>query len=381
MRTKILHIVPSVSAGGIESLVLSLLEAIDRDKYIFELAVFNPHYPIHQDRIEELGAKVHFIGDAGGGTSVWSKIGWRIRAILNYSILIFTNKYDVLHCHNYSNFFLYVLLATVRGIPVRIVHSHSGGAARNTYSGLIMTKLRRKLAFTRLVTHRVGCSKVAANWIFGTVDRVKIIYNGIDLDRFSINRMLGKKRECREEGGKELVHIGRFSKQKNQLFMLNIFREIANIEDGYNFSIMGYGDLEDRLRCRVRELNLDDRLTFLRFDADVPGVLKDMDGFVLPSLWEGLPICAIEAQCAGVTTFLSDSVSKEVDIGMAQYISLDRSPAFWARYIVDTLNDGASPRQADSSVLQSFDINWIVGQYEDIYGGFVLGADAGRRFD
>jgi len=373
MKIKVLHIIPSVSAGGIESLVVSLYENINRNKFHFDIAALNPNDPIHKDRLEELGANVYFIADAGSKNTIISKIMWRINALKNYIKLIWKCDYDAVHCHNFNSYGPYIMLAAVKRIPIRIVHSHNAGGLQENNLTHILRRLKNIVSLDFLITEKIGCSDFATKWLFGdnslNKKRAKTIYNGVNMDRFNSDNYnkdeLKKKYTFKE--GKHCINIGRFSVQKNQFFLIDIFNEISKLEDNLFLHIVGFGPYENQLKKKVRELHLDNKVYFYKRDANVPELLSIVDLFLLPSLWEGFPVAALEAQAANVPIFISDTVTKEVDIGLAVYLPIDKGAKLWADEIIKRIDNNAHSMQLDQQKKRLFDIRNVYKQFELLY--------------
>ena len=373
MKKNILHIIPSISAGGIESLVVALYENIDRDKVHFDIAAFNPNDPIHKDRLEELGANVYFIADAGSKNTIISKILWRIDAVRNYKKLIWQNDYDAIHCHNFNNYGSYIILAALKRIPIRIVHSHTAGGMRENNLTKILRRIKNTISLEFLITEKIGCSDLATKWLYGndSIDkkRARTIYNGVNMDKFNPNHYnkeeLKKKYEFKE--GKHFINIGRFSTPKNQFFLIDIFDEMSKIKDNVFLHIVGFGPYEDQLKKKVKNLNLDNKVYFYKRDANVPELLSIIDFFLLPSLWEGFPVTALEAQAANVPIFISDTVTKEVDMGLAVYLPIDKGAKFWGDEIINSIDNDSYPKKIDKQKKELFDIRNIAKQFESLY--------------
>jgi glycosyltransferase involved in cell wall biosynthesis len=371
---KILHIIPSVSAGGIESLVVSLYENIDREKYQFDFAVFNPNNPIHKKRLEELGAEIYFIADAGSKSNLLSKISWRIKALYNFFRLVSKNDYDVLHCHNYNGYNLYILLAALKGIPTRIVHSHSTNDDRKSFLVKVSNKLKKLFSFNWLITSKLACSKMAAEWLYGKDSvledpKTRVIYNGINMNKFSSeNKNIKKIREKYEiNDGIHFINVGRFSHPKNQLFLLDVFYELTKNKKKVFLHIVGYGSLEKKLKNKVKELNLENKVTFYKYNTDIPELLSVMDFFLLPSNFEGLPITAIEAQASNLPIYMSKEITKEVDMGLATYLPLEKGAKYWVDYILKDIANNTYPKKIDLEKKKIFDIENVAKEFEKLY--------------
>jgi glycosyltransferase EpsF len=368
MKKKILHIISSLSAGGVESLVVSLYENIDRDKFQFDFAVFNPNNQIHKEKLEGLGANIYFIADAGSKTSLYSKIAWRFKAVFNYIKILRKKKYDAVHCHYYNNFGPYILFAAISNIPVRIVHSHNAGSNNESWKRKLFRKYWNFLNFDFLITHKVACSNYAASWLYGKAqfnnDKIITIYNGIDMSKFSFS---SHKKIDMQDKIIQFVTVGRFNIQKNHSFLIDLFFEMSLVKENIFLNIVGLGPFENKLKNQVKSLNLDAKVRFYEFDTNIPQLLRRMDYFLLPSLWEGFPITALEAQAAGLPIFISDTVTKEVDMGLATYLPIDKGPKYWAEKIFQLIDSDAVPRKINPEKQMQFDIRNVAKQFEELY--------------
>lgn len=370
--TRVLHVVPSVSAGGIESLVVSLWENVDGNRIRFDIAALNPTEPVHQERFEGLGAGVYFIADAGVRSSLWSKMAWRFKAPFNFATLLFRERYDVVHCHLGVSHTPFTLVAALRRVPIRIVHAHNAGTKDETVMQSRLRRLRLVLGLECLVTHRVGCSDAACTWLWGDqavkARQTHTLYNGIDTSRFTPSGRTASGRGRTELGGStRFLNVGRYSTQKNQSFLLDIFALLRDRVKSAHLTIVGFGTLENELRRKAQQLGLGDGVSFLERDADVPSLLAETDYFLLPSLHEGFGIVAVEAQAAGVQVFVSDSVTREIDMGMAEFIPLEIGAAGWAERILNSIEEGQFPNECSAEQLRRFDITEIAKQWETLY--------------
>lgn len=368
---RVLHLVPSLSSGGIESLVLTLWENIDRTSFAFDIAALNPNDPVHQSRFEQLGAPVHFIAHAGVGSSPWSKIRWRVEAVLNFRALIVSNQYDVLHCHLGGSHTPFTVLAWTRGIKVRIVHSHQAGSVNDGFFGALLRRVRSVVGLECLVTHRVGCGESATLWLWGRSAIVRrrafTMYNGIDISKYERSRQIRDARPKDKSGRANLLHVGRFSRVKNQVFLLEVFSKVLEHIPLAHLNIVGFGPLEGMLKEHVSLLRLDDHVTFFGQEEDVADLLSSTDCFLLPSLSEGLPIVAVESQVAGVPIVVSDSVTREIDMGLALFLPLEQGVQIWAECVVDIIKGKNVQSYLLSESLERFDIRRIASLWARLY--------------
>lgn len=211
----------------------------------------------------------------------------------------------------------------------------------------------------------LGCSELANDYLYGknwrNDTRCKVLYNGIDLKKFRFHDKI------KETERKNIMTIGRFGEQKNPFFLLEILIELLNIRKDINFSWVGDGELRKTIEERVKEEHLEKQIHFLGRRENIPELLQQNDFFLFPSLFEGLPITLIEAQASGLECFISDTITKEVNVGLCQYLSLEKSAREWAVYISEKL-DNRDKKGYDAKLLDQFDIKNTVKRLEEIYG-------------
>lgn len=141
---------------------------------------------------------------------------------------------------------------------------------------------------------------------------------------------------------------------------------MLNIRKDINFSWVGDGELRKPIEERVKEEHLEKQIHFLGRREDIPELLQQNDFFLFPSLFEGLPITLIEAQASGLECFISDTITKEVNVGLCQYLSLEKTAKEWAVYISEKL-DNRDKKGYDAKLLDQFDIKNTVKRLEEIY--------------
>ena len=198
---------------------------------------------------------------------------------------------------------------------------------------------------------------------------ITTINNGIETDRFSFSP------EVREAVRKELGlgdalvlgHVGRFAPQKNHAFLLDIFHQVHEKNHNAVLLLAGTGPLEDTVKRKAEQLGLMDHVRFLGVRPDVNRILQAVDVFVLPSLYEGLSIAAVEVQAAGVPCIISDAVPKACALtDLVEFVPLEASPAHWADVILQRC---ASDRTDRSEEIRSagYDIQSTADWLQDFY--------------
>ena len=172
-------------------------------------------------------------------------------------------------------------------------------------------------------------------------EKVTIIHNAIDYNKFKYNE--NYRKEIRNEFKilKDDIlfgNVGRFTIQKNHKFLIEIFKEIHKINMNSKLILIGTGEEEDNIKKIVKNLSLQDCVIFAGFRKDVNKIMQAMDAFLLPSLFEGLPVVGVEAQASGLPMFTSKyTVSDEVNIsGKVKFIPLSFSSYEWAKIIIQS---------------------------------------------
>lgn len=295
---RIAQIIGKWLGGGVESVVMNYYRHLDHDKIQFDFICDDDSTNIPYDEIEKLGGKVILIPPY---QKVF-KYQKELRRVLR------DGKYKIVHSHinTLSVFPLYA--AKKVGVPVRIAHSHSTTNKKEWKKNLLKQVLR---PFSKkYATNYMCCSELAGRWLFGdkTYDegKVYLLNNAIDLDKFKYDKKIRDKKR-KELGIKEdtivIGHIGRFVAQKNHTFLIDIFNQFHKKEKNSILLLAGQGPLQEEIKNKVRELGLDDSVRFLGQRNDANELYQAFDVFLLPSLYEGLPVVGVEAQASGLLCF------------------------------------------------------------------------------
>lgn len=329
---KVLQIGMSYNPGGVESFVMNYYRQLVQKGVQFDFISMFPKLA-YEEEIKKLGGQVFHISNVKSEP---------IRYTTELRAIIRTGKYDVVHVNMLSAANILPLkVASKCGVKNVIAHSHnssSPGVVRN-----IMHVLNKR-SIMRYATKYFACSNIAGRWLFPKRiwdnSECCIIKNALDLEKFRYNR--GVRDEVRKELNLEknfiVGHVGRFEEQKNHIFLIKIFENVVMSKPNAVLLLVGEGELEPKIREMVRQAGLEKNVKFLGVRDDVDRIWQAMDVFLLPSLFEGLPIVAVEAQAAGVPSILSDTITNDVKISQdLMFVSLKKSPDYWAS-IVDKMN-------------------------------------------
>ena len=148
------------------------------------------------------------------------------------------------------------------------------------------------------------------------------------------------RKEYDIEGKKVFIHVGRFEKQKNHNFIIDVFNEIVQKDHNSVLLLLGEGSLLDDIRQKVSNLNLDDCVKFLGVNDNINDFLSAADIMLFPSFWEGLPVSLVEAQYSKLKILCSDCISTEIMVTpLIHSLSLNCSAREWAEKALECLTD------------------------------------------
>ena len=302
---RILNIVPNMRAAGIETFIMNVYRNIEREKVQFDFLVHDEKKEFFDDEIENLGGKIHRLTFKDD-----KNIFKYIKDLNNF----FKNhkEYQIVHGHMQSMMPLYLLIAKINKVPIRIAHSHNGNYEK-TLKGFILHVFSR---FSKLFsTHNWACSKIAGEYLFGK-SKFDIYYNGINVEKFKydLNLRENVRKKFNIENKIVLLHVGRFELQKNHEFLINLFEKYCSINKNAILLLLGEGKLKNKIQDLVSAKGLKDNVIFMGIRDDVNEIMQAADFFLLPSLYEGLPVVGVEAQYSNIRCLFSNTITEEVKI-------------------------------------------------------------------
>lgn len=356
---RVLHVLQRMEAGGTQALLMNIYRNIDRNKVQFDFLVEYPNKQFYDSEIISLGGRVYY-------TNVRKdKNIFKFQKVLKN--IIDENKYKIIHVHTYSIGYFVLKTAKKCGVPVRIAHSHNNETVHDSkyFLKLFMQKL-----YTIYATDFIACSKEAGDYLFGKED-YWVLPNAIDSRKF-VSHLENTEKKIDKLIFKEkfvVGHVGRLHPQKNHKFLLDIFKEIKKIKTNAVLVLVGTGPMEEEIRERVNKLGLSDSVYFLGNRKDMPSVYQAFDVFLLPSLFEGLGIVAVESQASGIPTICSEGVPDEANVSpLYKKCSLNDNASTWARTVIDfSENPYAHTNVQDYIKKSGFDISSTTGLVQNFY--------------
>ena len=350
---KILEVCVDLDGGGIDRYLLNYCSRIKDIKFDFAI-IDSGKEGILEKPILDLGCNIYKVPRQSAG----------IRANYNALKKIMTDgKYDAVHVHlGYKSVFA-LLCAKNCKIKTRIVHAHIAF----TPEGFAEKCIRKVFTFfTKLLaTDLAACGIDAAKWLWGkrAYKKGKIIIhnNAIETAKYSFskdNRLELRKEFGIDEDAIVVGHVGRLSAQKNQLRLLDIFAKINSEHQNSKLILVGRGEDEQKIKKKIKQLNLKDSVILAGVRADVDKLLSAFDVFVFPSTHEGLPFTLIETQCNGLYALSADTVTKHIKISeCVDFMSLDANDNVWAEKALNLCKKGHFDGGRDACIQNGYDID------------------------
>ena len=349
--------------GGVEAVTINYYRNIDKNKVQLDFICDEDSTNIPYEEIEKMGGKVIIIPSY----SKPFKYHKELKRVLK------EGNYKIIHSNINTLSVFSLFAAKCAGVPVRIAHSHSTTNKKEKKKNLMKQVLR---PFSKVfATDYMCCSELAGRWLFGNKEydkgNVYLLNNAIDLDKFKYNESLRKKKR-KELGIKDdtlvIGHIGRFVAQKNHDFLIDIFNEIHKNNNNSILLLAGQGPLMEDIKNKVKELNLEDSVKFLGQRNDANELYQAFDVFLLPSLYEGLPVVGVEAQAAGLLCYLSDDMTKETKVlDITKFMSLNNTPKEWADNILDDVKKYKRIDTSKEMTAKNFNIKEEAKKLEEYY--------------
>ena len=365
---RVLMLFTVMNRGGAETMIMNYYRHIDRTKVQFDFMVHRQERGAFDDEIEKLGGRIFRMESLS------------IRHLNKYkkhisSFFSMHPEYRIIHGHcSELGYFVYKEAAR-RNIPVIIAHAHNSHVAfdmKLLFRNLLKHRMRRYL------TNFFACGTEAAEWLFGNdlAKQAIIQRNAINAEdwKFDCNKRQDFRNQLNiSDDTIVLGHVGRFYRQKNHSFLIDIFNEFHKREPNSALLLIGNGDLEQKTKEKVEQLGLSEYVRFMGNRSDVYNWANAMDVFVFPSLWEGFPTSLVEMQANGLCCMVSSIVPQEVALtDLVYFVPLEQGAEVWATDIATHMKRMG---RSNNSYLQvkkaGYDIhenaNWLQNFYLSVY--------------
>lgn len=327
---RVLIYVESWGTGGIESYLMGLLRGLSGTGFDFLLFTVHDRPSVFDSELASLGVERRCVFP----NSKPGQVTRLARGLREFDGLIRQVKPDVTHVNTMNGMgFAYAWVARLRGVPVRIVHSHNTDVGkRHRRLKRLVGKVGRAL-FCGSATTCLACSEEAGRYLFGDRD-FRVVRNGIDTRRFAFSRE--RRRAVRKTLGipDDALLLGnpsRLAPAKSPLFQLEIFAEVLKREPTAMYLLLSGGEMAEEVDAKIEDLRVGDSVVQVVPRPDPEAWYCALDALIFPSLYEGAPIIPIEAQCCGLPVLASDSIPLDAGItDLYEPLSLELDADVWA---------------------------------------------------
>lgn len=363
---KVLFIVPGMDVGGVQTGIMNFVHVIPQSEVCFDIAVLTEKVGYNEQEFQKFGHVYHI--PLPHTSNKYMSISYTLLndLLFRYKFKQFLQShepYDVVHTKLLKGTAPALEAAKECSVPVRVAQSHVDKPERlNPFDTWYYKWCARRIE--KSATEKLAVSEKAIDLLFDHYS-ARIIKN----PTISLERLNPAKYNPEPHTEIRLIQIGTFSHRKNQCFSVDVLKQLLEMGQAAHLSFIGYplegSDYNLAIEKRIQQIHAVDHISFYPKDTDVPLLLSQSDYMLIPSLREGLPNVALEAQAMGVPCFLSDTITKATDCGLCIFMSLEKGPAAWAEEIIRYRKEhGAEKEYVD---MTSWDQKNVVKEYIQIW--------------
>lgn len=348
---------------GRMSAIMNVYRNIDREKIQFDFAATKKDGQTFESEIRKLGGRVFTLSESKSSLK-------NIRKLVKE--LLQSTNYMYLHYHSISPWGCSLGLAHKYNTRV-IVHSHSAGL-----SDSLIKKIRNRIFSLNIPLFsdkRIAVSPEAGKALFIN-QNFTLIPNSIDPNKFSFNsnyRLQIKEELNLNKHTKVIAIVGHIYKVKNQEFGVDIFNELLNSNPNLILLIIGSGNTSDNkyyseIKQKIKLYNIQKKVKFIGSISNMNKVYSAIDEIWIPSIYEGLPTVALEAQANGLPVIISNNVTKILKLNRNVIFS-NLTTNSWINNVKEVSLEDRDTNAISNFENSIFNIKRIVKEWEKIYEG------------
>ena len=368
-KIRILQAIRQGQIGGGESHVLSLVAALDRDRFDPVVLSFTDGPMI--DRLRQMNVSSHVISSAKPFDPA---------CVSKVNALLKKEDINIVHAHGTRAASNLLLPARLGGLPmVYTIHGWSFHEDQPFFKKHLRILSERMLTGLARKNISVSASNRETGTRYFSGFRSEVINNGIDLDRFNPSRRLNDLREELDIPAEHTVfgYIARITLQKDPLTLIRAFSLALRQDSNMTLLVVGDGDLKRETMELAASLGISAHIRSQPFRTDVPEVLNAIDVFCLPSLWEGMPIGLLEAMAMTKAVIVTavDGSREIIQHDQNGLIVPVKNPEALAGAMTQLHRDAALRRRlqaaAATTVSREYCMKKMARKVEGIYSGII----------
>ena len=343
-------------------MIMELYKKIDKSKIQFDFIIDRENELFFCDEIKLNGGRIFYLKNINQVSIFEFKKQWD-------NFFKEHIEYKIIHCHVRSVASIVLNIAKQNGLTT-ICHSHS------TSNGKGIKAIVKKVLQKNIIKYAdflFSCSRESAIWLYGgknaNSDKCYIINNSIDTSKYEFNSSVRDKIRNELEISNKIVigQVGRIEKMKNHYYSLRVLKECLKYDERFILLIVGDGSLKQDVEQSIIDLNLKNNVIMIGNRKDVNELMQAMDIFVMPSLFEGLPLALVEAQASGLPCIVSNNISAGFLIpDLIHKLDLEEEYCNWAKVIRSSINS-IRINSTQKIIEAGFDVvsnaNWLENFY------------------
>lgn len=352
---KIAHCMSSLS-GGVGKMIMNYFDNMENNDYEIHVITQDIASKEYLAMYEKRGYIIHVVPSKKEGL---------MKNFIELKNIMKKEKFDIVHAHMTVTNLFPLMAAKYAGTNIRISHSHLAEKWNIVEKSVaLLTKL--------VATDYIACGEEAGIALFGK-SRFLILHNAINVEKFKFNQDIRNEQRniLKIDNEKILCHVGRFTEQKDHMFLIEIFKMCLEKNENIKLLLIGEGELEKNIKAIVREEKLENKVIFLGMIDDVENKLQIADVFLLPSKFEGLSIAAIEAQASGLPCIISTNVDVKTKINKNVRLIDKNNKQKWVDEIFNALKEQRYCSQ-DEIIAAGYDIKTEAIKLDKLYKNKII---------
>lgn len=360
-KVRILQIGLSSFPGGVENSIMNYYREIDKRKVQFDFICIESSLA-YSEEIKKLGGKIFYLSNPKKNL---------LKYIIELLNVLKSNKYKIVHINMLSGANIVpLLICNIKKIEKVIIHSHNSNLPKGI-SKKFLHYIVKSFIKSRSNDY-LACSKVAAKWLYlkKIAKKTIILKNAINIEQYRFNEIarnrIRKSININEENY-IIGCVGRLSDEKNQKFLISVFKDVLSKLNNCFLVLVGDGAQRSDLDDLVEKLNLKQNVIFTGAKQNVYDYYSSFDLFCMPSKFEGLGIALIEAQASNLQCICSDFIPDEaIYSNGVKKISINDKD----KWVEEVLNILSSNKRIDFDYKiddYMYDIKYTVNELLDIY--------------
>lgn len=371
MKMKILHVINNLGSGGAEKLIQELVPLLNQQEgIIVDVLLLTDKHNVFDEKLINHGVKIDVVP--------FRNINHPLNIIYIRKYII-KGKYDIVHAHLFPTIYWVSIASKLifKNKPIFVMTEHSTNNRRRKINILRYLEKFVYSSYDKIISISKQAQNNLTSWIClkkAKLEKYIVIQNGVVLDKFK-NAFPYKKTDISDkftEDTKLICMVGRFSEPKDQSTLI---KAMLYLPENVHLLLVGEGPLKEENVKLTKQINVENRVHFLGFRADVERILKTVDIVILSTVWEGLPLAVVEGMATGKLV-LASNVEGVREIIRDSELMFDagdpRNLSKKIKFYLENCNHYIAKTNYLTKESEKFDIIYTVDNYLRVYQELVI---------